>query len=278
MKLAVIGMAVLAAALAGCNQPPMTRYEVGDIRLDVGGRVENVLAVEVDTLAATTRYSPDIPARQVMIEARLVSADLRDQRILGIKWWPGVGDPFAPTAVENTSPRPVPVTVGFGFGVGGGHGRHVDDYHRRHHSDGGWGTGVGFGFPLEIGGDGLTSVRLTFEIPPVMTIDGSYLLVLVQTRRMAEEIIAQPMLLPLTVSPADGDEPPPQEPTTYVTVQDDQTIVLSGLTESVEETTSKVPVLGDIPALGRLFRSAGENVQRSDLLVFITPKIILHEE
>ena len=58
-------------------------------------------------------------------------------------------------------------------------------------------------------------------------------------------------------------------------VNDMETIVIGGLrTSSLNDTTNKVPILGDIPILGRLFRSTEKNHNQRDLLIFITPTII----
>ncbi|PNU19840.1 type II secretion system protein GspD [Geothermobacter hydrogeniphilus] len=60
-----------------------------------------------------------------------------------------------------------------------------------------------------------------------------------------------------------------------VLAEDGKTIVLGGLIgTNIQATESKVPLLGDIPFLGRLFRSEGTSEQKTNLLVFITPKII----
>lgn len=62
---------------------------------------------------------------------------------------------------------------------------------------------------------------------------------------------------------------------TRVTVQNGKTVVIGGLMrESITETTSKVPILGSIPLLGRLFRSNIKASTKTELIVFLTPKII----
>ncbi|MBX2801866.1 MAG: type II secretion system secretin GspD [Myxococcales bacterium] len=60
-----------------------------------------------------------------------------------------------------------------------------------------------------------------------------------------------------------------------VMVEDGQTVVIAGVA-SVSETVlrSKVPILGDIPLLGALFRSKSKDVRRSNLMVFLTPHIV----
>lgn len=62
---------------------------------------------------------------------------------------------------------------------------------------------------------------------------------------------------------------------TQVLVGDGQTVVLGGIYETeVVEGESKVPFLGDLPYLGRLFRRDIKDEQKSELLIFITPKIL----
>ncbi len=63
--------------------------------------------------------------------------------------------------------------------------------------------------------------------------------------------------------------------TTSVAVDDGQSIVLGGLIRSREsETRNSVPLLGDIPLVGSLFRSKVDDVERTELLIFITPRVI----
>jgi general secretion pathway protein D len=62
---------------------------------------------------------------------------------------------------------------------------------------------------------------------------------------------------------------------TSAIVWDGQTIVLGGLiAENVQKDKDKVPLLGDIPLLGRLFRSERSRSEKRNLVVFVTPKLI----
>ena len=66
-----------------------------------------------------------------------------------------------------------------------------------------------------------------------------------------------------------------REVITQVLVNDGETVVLGGIYETeTRETFQKVPVLGDIPYLGGLFRSSERVSNKSELLIFITPKIL----
>ena len=63
--------------------------------------------------------------------------------------------------------------------------------------------------------------------------------------------------------------------TTGVTVWDGQTVVLGGLIrEDVQDVEDKVPILGDIPILGRLFRTEAEEHFKRNLIVFVTAYLI----
>jgi len=63
--------------------------------------------------------------------------------------------------------------------------------------------------------------------------------------------------------------------TTSAIVWDGQTVVLGGLiTEDVTKLKDSIPVLGDLPLIGRLFRSELSNTQKKNLLIFVTPTII----
>ncbi|CCO44410.1 fimbrial assembly protein [Vibrio nigripulchritudo ATCC 27043] len=63
---------------------------------------------------------------------------------------------------------------------------------------------------------------------------------------------------------------------TQVLVDNGETVVLGGIyQQSVTNTVDKVPLLGDLPLLGALFRRSYENLGKSELLIFITPKVVL---
>lgn len=66
-----------------------------------------------------------------------------------------------------------------------------------------------------------------------------------------------------------------REVSTRVTLWDGATLVMGGLTrEEVRKVEDKVPILGDVPLLGRLFRSRGESSQKRNLLIFVTANLV----
>jgi type II secretory pathway component GspD/PulD (secretin)/tetratricopeptide (TPR) repeat protein len=79
--------------------------------------------------------------------------------------------------------------------------------------------------------------------------------------------------------PIQGQLPLPhsrvRQVTTSCIVWDGQTIVLGGLiTESVQREKDKVPFLGDLPGVGRLFTSESNVTSKKNLVVFVTPTIV----
>jgi type IV pilus assembly protein PilQ len=66
-----------------------------------------------------------------------------------------------------------------------------------------------------------------------------------------------------------------REVTTQVLVNDGQTVVLGGILETVDRSDeNKVPYIGDVPVLGRLFKTTRRTNDKDELLVFVTPKIV----
>ncbi|NEP26556.1 AMIN domain-containing protein [Moorena sp. SIO3I6] len=60
-----------------------------------------------------------------------------------------------------------------------------------------------------------------------------------------------------------------------VRLRDGQTLILSGIIQDTDRTTvSKVPILGDIPLLGALFRSTDKQNQRTEVIILVTPQIM----
>ncbi len=70
-----------------------------------------------------------------------------------------------------------------------------------------------------------------------------------------------------------------READTTVRVKEGETLVIGGLIKNTDnETHEKIPILGDIPILGRLFSRSSKTVEQIELAVFITPKILRSQE
>ena len=62
---------------------------------------------------------------------------------------------------------------------------------------------------------------------------------------------------------------------TQVLVENGGTVVIGGIFELTEkDSVAKVPLLGDIPVVGNLFKNRTRSSRKEEILVFITPKII----
>jgi type IV pilus assembly protein PilQ len=60
-----------------------------------------------------------------------------------------------------------------------------------------------------------------------------------------------------------------------VSLQDGESMVIGGLIDSRESTNEqKVPVLGDLPVVGAMFRASRSSKAKSELMVLITPRIL----
>ena len=66
-----------------------------------------------------------------------------------------------------------------------------------------------------------------------------------------------------------------RETNTVVTVADGETVFIGGMMqERTQETVTSVPLLGDIPFLGALFRSNEQTKKKTELVILITPRIV----
>ncbi|MCE5299905.1 MAG: type II and III secretion system protein [Spirochaetia bacterium] len=80
------------------------------------------------------------------------------------------------------------------------------------------------------------------------------------------------------LSASTGNAPPEttnQKATTIVTAMNNETVVIGGLiSETVTMKENKVPLLGDLPLIGGLFKSTTDEKQKVELVVFLTPSIL----
>ncbi|MBD3656692.1 MULTISPECIES: type II secretion system secretin GspD [Marinobacter] len=139
---------------------------------------------------------------------------------------------------------------------------------------------VGQNVPFRTGqstttGDGLSNpfttierrdIGLTLKVTPTISEDGLVRLVVEQTTEDVAESIEN----------ASDIVTNKREIKTTVLADDGETIVLGGLIkDDYQVSKSKVPLLGDIPVLGRLFSSESERRVKRNLLVFLRPTIML---
>jgi type IV pilus assembly protein PilQ len=111
-------------------------------------------------------------------------------------------------------------------------------------------------------------VKTSLSVTPVITPDNRLILdIAVQKQRVGE----------LVVGIGGGQIPSidSSEIRTRVVVNDGQTVVLGGILETERrESVKKVPLLGDVPIFGHLFKSSTRVNNKDELLIFVTPKIV----
>ncbi len=108
---------------------------------------------------------------------------------------------------------------------------------------------------------------LSLTVTPQITPDDRIIMDLIVSKDSVGEIIVT----------ENGAQPSidTREVITQVLVENGQTVVLGGIYETESgEFETKVPFLGDIPVLGNLFKSTRRISNKSELLVFVTPKIL----
>ena len=110
-------------------------------------------------------------------------------------------------------------------------------------------------------------VLLELKVTPTITQDGRVFLDLGVKKDEIKDFLSTPT----------GDVPQIQkrEVSTAVLVDDGQTVVIGGVYEfKNREDVSKVPFLGDIPFLGALFKKTSKDMEKAELLIFVTPRIL----
>lgn len=238
----------------------------------------------------------DIPVRQVMIEARIVTLSSNFKEELGLKWSGKKnfsengrsldigggqdGDVFTDLSVSGAGSS----ALAIGFSTGSGTILNLELSALL--SDGG---GEVVSQPKVITADktkaviksgkeipyeektssGATSVAfkdavLGLEVTPQITPDGRVIMdIKVNNDDTTDNTNTNVPIISTN------------EITTQVLVEDGQTVVLGGVfKQTKKQGITKVPLLGDIPYVGALFRQRTESDDKEELLVFITPRIV----
>ncbi|WP_299798606.1 type IV pilus secretin PilQ [uncultured Shewanella sp.] len=111
---------------------------------------------------------------------------------------------------------------------------------------------------------------LSLRVTPQITPDNRVILDLEITQDSQGKVVATPLGTAVSIDT--------QRIGTQVLVDHGETIVLGGIyQQQLINRVNKVPVLGDIPFVGFLFRSTTDENKRQELLIFVTPKIVSQE-
>ncbi|WP_263261623.1 type IV pilus secretin PilQ family protein [Pseudomonas sp. RIT-PI-S] len=276
--------------------------------ITVDDRTNSIIAYQTqDSLDELRRIVAqlDIPVRQVMIEARIVEANVGYDKALGVRW-------------GGTSTRGKGTVYGLDDN-GDEAGNTGDDIGKNvpfvdlGAADATSGIGLGFVtnntlIDLELSAMEKTGNGEVVSQPKVVTSDKETAKILKGTEIPYQEssssgattVSFKEASLSLEVTPqitpdnriimevkVTKDEPdylnevlgvPPiqkNEVNAKVLVNDGETIVIGGVFSNTQtKTTDKVPFLGDVPYVGRLFRRDVVSEAKSELLVFLTPRIM----
>lgn len=109
---------------------------------------------------------------------------------------------------------------------------------------------------------------LSLEVTPQITPDNKIILDLVITQDTRGDNVQTPSGPAVAINT--------QQIQTQVLVENGQTVVLGGIyQQEITNAVNKIPLLGDLPYLGMFFRNTQEINQKRELLIFVTPKIML---
>ena len=138
-------------------------------------------------------------------------------------------------------------------------------------------AGGEFPYPAVQGGGGNNAVSIVFKefgirlrFTPVITRNGSIRL------KVAPEVSALDFSNPLVFGGFTIPSLLSRKAETEVEMKDGQYLAIAGLmNNTLQDNMTKIPVLGDLPILGQFFRSKDARQNRTELLVLVTPKLIL---
>ncbi len=285
------------------------KEERGSVTVD--DRTNSIIAYQTqDKLDELRRIVAqlDIPVRQVMIEARIVEANVDYDKVLGVRW----GGSTNLQGDKNWTVYGNDDRGDEGGGTGEDQGPNVPFVDL---GSAGRTSGIGIGFvtdnvllDLELSAMEKTGNGEVISQPKVVTSDKETAKILKGTEVPYEEssssgattIAFKEAALSLEVTPqitpdnriimevkVNKDEPdyqnalnnvPPikkNEVNAKVLVNDGETIVIGGVFSNEQsKAVDKVPLLGDMPFVGRLFRRDVVKDTKNELLVFITPRIM----
>jgi pilus assembly protein CpaC len=138
-------------------------------------------------------------------------------------------------------------------------------------------AGGEFPYPAVQGGGGNNAVSIVFKefgirlrFTPVITRNGSIRL------KVAPEVSALDFSNPLIFGGFTIPSLLSRKTETEVEMKDGQYLAIAGLmNNTLQDNATKIPILGDLPILGQFFRSKDARQNRTELMVLVTPKLIL---
>ncbi|MBE5201063.1 DNA uptake porin HofQ [Pectobacterium sp. FL60-S17] len=283
---------VVASVLAQRGTLLSTR---GSVTVD---KRTNTLLIR-DTEEALAQLEPwvkelDLPLAQVQLAAHIVTISSEHLQALGVNWGLGEGDAASKALRLNHFNVGLPVdtpTINAGFHLARLNGRLLDlelmaleqesqveiiaspRLFTAHQQTASIKQGTEIPYQVSSGASGSTSIEfkeavLGMEVTPDILPAGRITLNLKISQNMPGQTIKQ----------GDNGEAlaiDKQEIQTQVTVADGETIVLGGIFQQQKKNSDRqVPILGEVPVFGHLFRNHTQQHTRRELVIFITPTLI----
>jgi len=133
-------------------------------------------------------------------------------------------------------------------------------------------TGVILEVEPILGDDGYT-IDLTFR-PEIVEFEG-FINYGSPIQTAATDALGNPITVTITENRIEMPVFSTRRVNTSLTIYDGHTVAVGGLmSENVQTLEDKVPILGDLPLIGRLFQTTAENRSKSNLIIFVTARII----
>ena len=108
---------------------------------------------------------------------------------------------------------------------------------------------------------------LSLDVTPQITPD-NHIIMKVEVR---DDTVGQTVIIQGSEYPAIDTK----SVTTQIAVNNGDTAVIGGIyQETVNNNVTKVPLLGDIPILGYLFKQTSKDIEKTELLIFLTPRVV----
>ena len=115
-----------------------------------------------------------------------------------------------------------------------------------------------------------TPVGVILKVTPFITADGMVEMIIAPTISSIDATLTVPITAGVTAPVIDV-----RQADTVAVTADGQTVVIGGLLQDAKSVTdTKIPLLGDIPLLGNLFKRSQKSTSKSELLIFLTPHIV----
>jgi len=234
-------------------------------------------AAQIAQVAALQK-STDLPLAQVLIEASVVEIPTSETKNLGVQWENPIPFNLNSTGTDNSTGRlsfgfstTAPVTAQLNLLISQSKAKLLANP-RLAVLDGQTASmNIGSQIPFQVlNSQGVPSVVIInagviLNITPRVNRDGNL------TVNMHPEVSA------IATPPSNGVPPTitTREATTSLTVKDGTSIILAGLIQKNDtRTTVKVPLLGDIPIVGWLFRETNTDHEDNEVIFIITPHIL----